>query len=89
MWSQASVNKDSSLQSPSLSDIQAEDMDSSIFNQTASSTRTLASSLHAVDIPVFDDSQDGFSSPEKEKNSQMEWNTSPTLGKYYDIRRIP
>lgn len=54
-----------------------------MFNDTASSIRTIASSLKGVDIPVFDDSQEECVSPEKTKVLQSKWETSPMLGNNY------
>jgi len=67
--------------SPNLSELGTGDINGSLFNDTASSMRTLASTLQAVDIPVYDDSQDEYgNSPEKSKQKCNEWNTSPKFG---------
>lgn len=73
-------NTAKNFHTPSLSELVSEDIDGSMFNDTASSIRTIASSLKGVDIPVFDDSQEECVSPEKTKVLQSKWETSPMLG---------
>ncbi|XP_065644903.1 SCL-interrupting locus protein homolog isoform X9 [Hydra vulgaris] len=67
-------NNDSIFLSADLSDLKKDDIQIAL-NNTGTSGVTLASSLQAVDLPVFDDGQDSCVS----QNSD-EWNRSPMLG---------
>ncbi|XP_065681790.1 SCL-interrupting locus protein isoform X3 [Hydra vulgaris] len=67
-------NNNSMFLSADLSDLKKDDIQVAL-NNTGTSGVTLASSLQAVDLPVFDDGQDSCVS----QNSD-EWNRSPMLG---------
>lgn len=78
-----SLKNNASVNSPSLSDIQSEDIpNQSVFEDTASSTRTLASCIQAVDLPVFNDSQTSQTPTKSIQNITADWNDSPELGAF-------
>ena len=78
-----SLKNNASVNSPSLSDIQPEDIpNQSVFEDTASSTRTLASCIQAVDLPVFNDSQTSQTPTKSIQNITADWNDSPELGAF-------
>ena len=77
--SNSSLNNDSVFSSPDLSELKKDDIQVAL-NGTTTSAETLASSLHAVDLPVFDDGQDTCITPNIHNSD--EWNRSPMLGEF-------
>jgi len=78
---ESSHQKQSANDKSALSEIGKDDLDSSLFNNSASSYSTIASSLQAVDLPMYDESQEERQdTPKSNPFSLADWEKSPQLG---------